>query len=415
MTIIQLIETLAYGDGMGNHTILTHNLLKQRGFNVVTYAVNILPNVPKGIAEPFRSNIVVNPEDIILFQFGIGGTIPNCITSFACRKILVYHNVTPESFFEGYDREAYKFTAEARQLAREWAEMNVFDAVLALSKYNYNELLEMGYSASRLHYFPGYLIPLHEYNEAPDMDTVEDYDDGVINILFVGRISPQKKQEDIIRAFAYYHNNINANSRLILVGGGKGSMYGKALLRYIDDLNLENNVVIPDHIPFASLIAIYKCADVFVCMSEHEGFCIPLIEAMLFDVPVLAFNAAAVPDTLEDSGVLLNKKDPIIVAKWIECIINDKDLREKIVEQQRKRRAFFAQDDAEQEMIRFLNKFIEENILKYQYIDETGAHERQVGELIDGALYDIVAKKLTEVGKRMPMSRWNYLSTMKKA
>jgi len=409
--IVQVISDLAYGDAMGNHTILTHHLLKQAGFHVETYAGRIRPDVPKGVAKLFSPNINIRPDDIMLLQYGIGGSVPKAAAGFACRRILVYHNITPPEFFRGYDYIAYQGTADGRQLIQSWAENRIFDAVLGYSRYNFEELLALGFPPEQTFYFPGYLFPLQNYQEDPDPDTMEDYSDGATNILFVGRISPNKKQEDTLRAFAYYQKHMDPDARLILVGGGWESPYGNALENYIKELNVKH-VIIPGHISSAELISIYHCADVFVCMSEHEGFCIPLIEAMLFDVPILAYRAAAVPDTLGGAGVLLDEKDPILIAKWIERIAKDSALREKILLEQRERLKIFDQTYAGEQMIAFLNNFIAERIKKFQSIDEFGTSEREIGTYIDGTLYDIVSQNLAAIGQRMPFSRRKYLRTV---
>lgn len=412
MKIIQTIECLAYGDGMGNHTILTHHLLKQAGYHVETYAGSMI-NVPPGVAKPYWDGFSVERDDVVLFHCGGWSPVAENVVTLPCRKIMVYHNITPPNFFVGYHFLNYKVTSDGYSLVKQWARDFVFDAVLAFSKYNYDDLIKLGFSKENTFYFPGYLIPMLEYKEMPDEDMMEDFSDGIPNILFVGRIAPNKKQEDIVRAFAYYQNHIDRSARLIFVGGGENDAYCKAIKQYIENLELEN-VIFPGHISSAALIALYQCADVFVCMSEHEGFCIPLIEAMLFDVPVLAYNATAVPDTLGDAGILLDKKEPAYVAKWIERVVNDKNLRKKILDGQRKRLKYYDQKIAGQKMLDFLRDFIEENITKYQLIDSDGIHERDIGALVDDSLYRFCEKKLAGVGKRLLVSREEYMNLMKK-
>ena len=412
MKIFQFIESLSAGDGMGNHTILTQQALRQAGYQIETFANSIASNVPPRTARYFSPELPIGPEDIILLQFGVSGRIAEHMKRFACRKIMMYHNITPPHFFAGYDSAAYRYTSDAYQIVAEWARLDMFDAVIAPSHYNINELHAMGFSPKKTAYLPGCLIPVEDYNEAPDQDTLNDFKDGRTNILFVGRITPNKKQQDIVRAYAYYQACIDPTARLIFVGSGENSPYGKAIKDYIRQLGLKN-VIFPGFISSSSLVALYQSADVFVCMSEHEGFCIPLVEAMIFDVPIIAFDAAAVPDTLGGAGVLLHEKDPALTAKWIERIVKDADLRARIIAGQRRRLEDFNQERTGRAMADIMESFISEHFSKYQYEDERGIHEKDVGSRIDGALYDIVSENLLKTGKRPPISKERYLKEMR--
>ena len=408
MRIIQLIEMLVTGDGMGNHAILTHNLLKQAGYHVETYACAIGPTVPQGLAQVFTPDIDIKPDDIILLQFGSGGTIGDCIKNFACRKVMVYHNITPPRFFEGYDETGYRFTTWGQRLIRDWVENDVFDALIALSQYSLDELREMGIPREKTYLLPGCLMPLHSYSQDADKEALEDYQDGHTNILFVGRVAPNKKQQDIIRAFAYYQKYMDPGAKLILVGGGMNSPYGEAIREYIEELDVEN-VIFPGFISTETLVAIYKSADVFVCMSEHEGFCIPLVEAMVYGVPIIAYDAAAVAGTLGGAGILIRDKDPALVSKWIQRIVNDKKLREAVIESQNRRLEDFEQSIIEKAMLDILEDFINKNIRQYEYIDETGSHEKQVGSRISGAMYDVLKENFSKIGEKLPCTKETYL------
>jgi glycosyltransferase involved in cell wall biosynthesis len=180
---------------------------------------------------------------------------------------------------------------------------------------------------------------------------MERMNDGRHNILFVGRISPNKKQEDVIRAFCCYRKEYDPESRLILIGSA-GSMenYLEALKDYVRQLGLEESVVFPGHIRFAEILAYYRTADVFLCMSEHEGFCVPLVEAMYFGVPIAAYAAAAVPDTLGNGGLLLDSKEPAYAAAAMDRIIRDEGLRALIRKGQEAVLARFSRAETEKQM-----------------------------------------------------------------
>lgn len=409
MRIIQLLEVLASGDGMGNHAIFTHNLLKKAGYPIKTYAGVVAPNVPAGIAEVFTDNFQVNPDDIILLQFGIGGKVPEAIGNFSCRKIMVYHNITPPHFFKKHvDSEAFYFTSKGCEILKTWAEVQMFDGVLAFSNFNYHELLSVGFPKDTVHYFPGYMMTIDRPDLAPDLDILRRFDDDITNILFVGRIAPQKKHNDIIQAFAYYQKHINKNSRLIFAGGGGETLLGSALKNYVEELGAEN-VFFLGQVSDQAIDTLYRCADVFVCMSEHEGFCIPLVEAMRFNVPVVAYNAAAVPDTLGEAGILLNEKNPVVTAKWIDRIVNDSELKKAIIEKQRERLRFFDQDKAGKCMIEFLDSFIKLSAGKGRQADNNPGGDSVTGGQIDGTLYDTLSKNLGLKERNMLISKKDYL------
>lgn len=161
--------------------------------------------------------------------------------------------------------------------------------------------------------------------------------DGLTNIIFTGRVVPNKKQEDVIAAFDIYQKYYNPESRLILVGNPQLiPAYYASLKEYVKALGTEN-VVFTGHITFSAILAYYRSADLFLCMSDHEGFCVPLLEAMFFDVPVVAKNTSAVGETLGGSGILLPDSEPGMAAGVMNRILTDEALRKKVLDNQRER------------------------------------------------------------------------------
>jgi glycosyltransferase involved in cell wall biosynthesis len=162
------------------------------------------------------------------------------------------------------------------------------------------------------------------------------FDDGRDNILFVGRISPNKRIDDLIRVFAVYQRFVRPASRLLLAGDyGGHERYYEALLRMTHELRL-SEVVFTGHLEDDDLRACYAAASVFLCLSEHEGVGVPLLEAMSFRVPVVAFDAAAVRETLRGAGVLLRDKRPELVAELIDRLIRDAPLRAAVLATQQR-------------------------------------------------------------------------------
>lgn len=252
---------------------------------------------------------------------------------------MIYHNITPSYFFQPYNAKLTQLLKDG--LTGVLNLVGAFDFCLADSEFNKQALLEMGYTCPIA--VRPVLIPFSDYAKKPTQEIIDRYDnDGYVNFIFVGRIAPNKKQEDVIRAFSCYQRFCNPKSRLILVGSWSGAeSYYRRLCRYTAALQAEN-VLFTGHIPFPDILAYYHVADLFLCMSEHEGFCVPLVEAMYFGVPILAYRACAVPDTLGDSGILLDKKDPVEAAMVADRILTDTSLRRELVARQRRRQQDFS-------------------------------------------------------------------------
>ena len=189
-----------------------------------------------------------------------------------------------------------------------------------------------------------------------DKKILSKFDDDYTNLICVGRIVPNKKIEDIIKVFYYYKKFINEKSRLFLMGGVDDAIeYYIAILNYLEKLKLED-VIFIEECSEEELASYYKLSNIFLYMSEHEGIGLPLIEAMYFKIPIIAFNAAAVPYTLENAGVLVNQKDHRKIAELINLILNDNDLKKKILKSQEERLKYF---DSEKLQERFMQHILE--------------------------------------------------------
>ena len=204
------------------------------------------------------------------------------------------------------------------------------------------------------------MIPFKDYETDPGRDIMERYKgDGYINILFTGRISPNKKQEDVINAFACYQRYYNRRSRLFLVGSYQGmETYQAKLECYAERLGAEN-VIFTGHIPFRDILAYYHLSDLFLCLSEHEGFCIPLVEAMIFGIPIIAFDSTGVTGTLGNGGILIKEKNPLETAGLIHYVVSHADVKERMIADGRERMEAFRTDKVEGLFMDKLKGFIE--------------------------------------------------------
>jgi glycosyltransferase involved in cell wall biosynthesis len=329
----QILPALLYGDAIGNYALALRRLFREWGYRSEIFAAQLDARAAED-ARPLDA-FDAQSDSITVYHYAVGcKDATERFLRAAGRRVLIYHNITPPHFYAPYGAHAYRLAREGR------ASLGVFrgavDLALAVSEFNRRELVAAGYENARL-------LPLHLDLErfaraAPDAALLRRFSDGWTNFLFVGRLAPNKRHEDVIRIFAWYHRFVDRRTRLLLVGGcDEGAPYRAALGEVARCLDVEDHVVLLGHVSFAALVACYRCADVFVCMSEHEGICVPLLEAMHHDVPVVAYACAGVPDTLGDAGVLVKRKDVPVVAEVIAALLSDARLRQRVVHRQRQR------------------------------------------------------------------------------
>lgn len=357
MRIIQLLPTISYGDAVGNDTLAIQEIIRQMGYETQIYAENIDSRLPARTAMPFSQFPNLSHDDVVIYHGSTGTDLNFRLPQLGGRKIMIYHNITPPDFFQPYSPSAEQLTAFGLQGIENLKDK--LDYCIAVSEFNKANLREMGYGCP-IDVCP-ILIPFGDYKKTPNKRIMQQYTgDGFVNILFTGRVAPNKKQEDIIRAFFYYHTYYNKKSRLILVGSWNGmEKYHDRLCDYANTLKLSDSVIFTGHIKFDEILAYYRLADVFLCMSEHEGFCVPLVEAMHFDVPVIAYRSTAIPDTLGGSGLLLESKHPEVAAAVIHQIISDSRFRQKLVEGQRRRLEDFSYENIRKRLVGLLGNFLE--------------------------------------------------------
>lgn len=356
MKIIQVLPSLAFGDAIGNHVLALKELFQNMGYDTEIYAEAIDQRLPEKTAYQIQELPNLNKTDILLYHLSTGTRLNKLIASAECRKIVQYHNITPPYFFGGYNFKMKRNAEWGLNGAKYLADK--VDYVWAVSEFNKNDLRTMGYQ-QEIDIAP-ILIPFEDYNKKPSEKIMELYNDGAVNLLFTGRIAPNKRQEDVIKAFFYYKNYINPNSRLFLVGNYTGlERYYEKLQEYVQVLNL-TDVYFTGHIPFDEILAYYRIANGFICMSEHEGFCVPLVEAMYFGVPILAYASSAVPETLKTAGILLKEKEPKLAAEWIDRIITDSLLVTYLKTQQKKRLEGLGYKAVSQIYRGYITRFIEE-------------------------------------------------------
>ena len=331
MKVHQLLAALSYGDAIGNEALAIQRQLRSAGHESEIYAELVHPRVAH-LARPLREYASVSsPETVCVFHFSIGSASGRLIHHAPDRLVVIYHNITPAHFFLGFHPHLAGLCHHGRRELAAFAPR----AELALgdSEFNRLELEQAGFARTAV--LP-IVLDLPLYERRPSSVVRRLYDDGRTNVLFVGRIIPNKRIDDLIRSFAFYQKFVNPQSRLLLVGDHRG------FERYLDrpsELARElraDEVVFTGQVDDDELYAYYRLADVFLCLSEHEGFGVPLQEAMLFGVPVVAYDKGAVRETLRGGGVLLKEKSPELVAEVLDRVTHGSDLRRAVTASQKR-------------------------------------------------------------------------------
>ncbi len=345
--VIQIVSSLNFGDAVGNDALAIKKMLEEEGYETAIFTLAIHPKIAQKNVYLMEMIPELTEKDIIIYHYAAADELRKFLEGTPARVILRYHNITPPEFFCGYDANAEKVTRDGLEQIRQMQDM--IDYGLTVSEYNKRDLIEMGYECP-ISVAP-ILIPFDDYKQKPSECVIEKYADGRTNLVFVGRIVPNKKFEDVIACFAEYKRRYDSSARLFLVGNYQETdRYYQYLKAYIKE-NGVDDVIFPGHIAFDEILAYYKLADVFMCMSEHEGFCVPLVEAMFFEVPIVAYSSTAIPGTLGGSGVLVETKDPKVIAEIINRIQSDKEYKEHLLECQKRRLKDFEYEKIKRQLL----------------------------------------------------------------
>jgi len=345
--IHQFVAGFTAGDAISNEALTLRALFRRWGYAAEIFCEknHTGPALRAESRDAERAAEVMAPDDVALLHLSIGSAVNDIFQGLACRKVLRYHNITPAHFFRGLQEELARDLAWGRDQARTLAKTAAVN--LADSRFNAGELSALGYPAA-------YVMPLVLNFDAigarADRRVLRALKDDSINILFVGRCAPNKRIEDVLCAFNYFQKTVEPNARLIHVGSFAGLERYQALLNvYARNLGL-NQVVFAGAVPQGELNAYYEAADLFLCMSEHEGFGIPLIESMAHNLPVLAYAAGAVPETLDGAGILVHEKRWDYIAEMMGHLARRGPFREAVVRGQQKRLARYRARNLEQEL-----------------------------------------------------------------
>ncbi len=336
----QIVAGFRLGDAISNYAVAIRDQLRGHGFcSEIFLPGQHLDPAAGHLAHPFQEGCI-KPEDGLIYHHSIGSDLTPLAKAHSGPKCLVYHNITPAHFFLPYSDFRVRLLEEGRRELGGLA--SSFRLSVGVSAYNAAELTAAGFHGPEV--LPLIVDP-GQWNVPPDPILMARFQDGRTNILFVGRVAPNKRQDRLIRAFAAYRT-IDPLARLIFVGGfDLADPYYVHLDWMIAKYGLGEHVLFLGSIPDPGLQACYRTAHLFWSMSEHEGFGVPLIEAMWFDVPVLALNSAAVPETMGSAGALFAAEaDEKRLAAVARVLIIDPETRHRVLAAQQQRRTAFVAD-----------------------------------------------------------------------
>jgi L-malate glycosyltransferase len=347
MIINQWVPAAHRGDAIGDSARRVRDMLRVAGHDSELYALTIDEDLRDDV-RPF-SDAGARRGHITIFHFALPSPMTEAFASLTGIRVLQYHNITPARFFGPYDARMFRLAALGRQELRSLADR--VDLALGDSEFNRQELEELGFPRTGV--MP-IAVDMERLTAAPRRPALEKIlgGDGFINFLFVGRIVPNKRIEDHIRLAEMYKRYIDSYYRFIFVGRYDGlpryySMIRALIVQY---RMLPERFIFTGAVPDDDLAAYYRWADAYISLSEHEGFCVPLVEAMATDVPVLAYAAGAVPETLGGAGIVFSPKDFEFAAEMLGTLVYDRPVRDRIISGQRRRVRDFAPDRIEQRL-----------------------------------------------------------------
>jgi len=327
----QMLPTFSYGDAIGNHTLAIRDALRKAGYTSEIFAYNHDPRLAGQVRYFAELEEEMGPDDILIYHYSLSSPLSLLYMELKSKKILIYHNITPHHFFYDTNLALAKECYMGRRFLPELAPHT--HLALGDSSYNEEELKEAGFKKTGV--LP-IMIDFERLSSPPSPSFSSAFKDGKKNFLFVGRVINNKKFEDLIKVFHYYQRYFNPGSRLILAGNYSGfERYYMALWELAGRLGVKN-LVFTGHVSFRELLSLYRTADLFLCMSEHEGFCVPLVEAFFFNLPALAYRCCAVEETANGGGILFEKKDFPLIAATAHQVLTDRDLRERVLESQKR-------------------------------------------------------------------------------
>ena len=374
--IHQVLATLGYGDAIGHEVLGIQRVLRATGYDSEIFVETAEPRL-EDLTYDYRDLLdASHPNNLLLHHFSIGSRASRVAYALPDRMALVYHNITPPEYFVGVHDQLVELCWKGRRELG--AYVRRCDLALGDSEFNRQELAALGFPRT------GVLPVVPDFSHlagGPDWRVASRFDDEWTNLLFVGRVIPNKRIEDLVRIFHAYRTTINPRSRLLVVGSYGGFEKYLAMVQSVAARLGTPDVHFAGHVSDEELVAYYEVADLFLCASQHEGFCVPLIEAFHMGLPVVARAATAVPATLDGGGVLYEDSDPHHVASIVDAVLSDTELRTQVIAAQDAALARLTRKDFAGTLLRFVAEIeraprVGTPDVTFDFWDQLAAYER---------------------------------------
>jgi glycosyltransferase involved in cell wall biosynthesis len=317
--------TLSSADAVSNDVLVMQRLLRERGHEVSLFADH--SNVTDAEVRPVSaaSSYLRNGNDVLIYHHSIGwdGGVEAFKTA-RCRKIVKYHNVTPAKFFEGISQQHYDLCRNGRLQLKDIVDCDP-ELYLAASAFNKAELVAAGTPDERTSVVPPFNLAEKLQACEANLEIVDRYNDGTINLLAVAGVRPNKGHAALVEAFATYYYNFNSRARLFMVGTRNSSFhrYENMVRALINSWCIDSRVVFTGEVSNSDLKAYYLLSHALIATSEHEGFCVPLVEAMALKLPIVGYASTAIPETAEDAALIWEERDPYLIAQSIDFLLTN--------------------------------------------------------------------------------------------
>jgi glycosyltransferase involved in cell wall biosynthesis len=385
IAVHQVLASLGYGDAIGHEVLGIQRVLRDAGYESEIFVETADRRLEDQTVDYLDLPHASHPDNILIHHFSIGSRASRIAYALPDKMVLVYHNITPPEYFV----DVHPLLVQQCFLGRRELTLYASRCELALgdSEYNREELEAAGFPRTDvLPVVPGFA----HLAGPPNYISAKSFDDEWVNLLFVGRVIPNKRIDDVIRWFHAYKRWFNPRSRLLLVGSHGGFERYVAMLHNLIARIGAADVHFRGHVSNEELVAYYELADVFLCASEHEGFCVPLIEAFHMGVPVIAYAATAVPATMDGGGVLVSDKNPMTVASLVNDLVSDATFFDQVV---------LTQDAA---LARLEGRDFGGTLLRF--VDQVKAQPRTARPQVAADFWDQVAtaQKLSEIRMHRP-------------
>jgi len=317
---------ISYNDAVSSDVLGMFDALSNQNFKAGIFAENIFIKYKAVKDIDSIGEFIKHSEDVIIYHLSTGWFKGlDKLTKLDCVKIVKYHNITPPEYFYGFSRDHVMTCEGGREQLNIIADLNL-DMYLNDSRFNMEEMISKGAGASKCFIVPPFNNIERLKSLKPDFNILNKYNDEKVNILSVGRVAPNKGFAELIEVFAVYNKYFNKESRLIIVGDRHPRL--AAYINYLNDkvnkLNLGDSIVFTDKVSDEQLKSYFLVSKIFILTSYHEGFCIPLVEAMSLKIPVLAYGSTAVADTIDDGGIVWEDLDIGLMAVTIDEIVTDR-------------------------------------------------------------------------------------------